>query len=108
MDGNREAYFINLENGTILDTMDGHDWQFRVYATGAEIAELNRFLDENYHAELKTFARAQVPFLEYHKKSPNPEYDQILMRLYEMIYQLGDQEAKNHIEEMNIIDTDKI
>ncbi|NRG47809.1 hydrolase [Bacillus sp. CRN 9] len=108
MESTQNAYYIDIENGTILDTADGHDWQFKVYANGEQIAELNRYMRQNYDADLKTYVRAHVPFMEYHKKSQNPEYDYTMVKLYEMIYKFGDEESRQHINKMGIIDTNKM
>ncbi|MDQ0271447.1 hydrolase [Cytobacillus purgationiresistens] len=108
MESTKKAYYIDIENGTILDTADGHDWQFKIHATGEQAAEISNYMRQNYDADLKTYVRAQIPFLEYHKKSQNPEYDHTMVKLYEMIYKLGDTEAIQHIIKMGIVDTDTI
>ncbi|MCS0790730.1 hydrolase [Cytobacillus pseudoceanisediminis] len=104
MDQTKKTYYIDIENAQIYtEPVEAAEWQFKIFATDEELAQLNEYINENYDADLKTFARAHVPFLEYHKESKNDEYDASMEGIYKMIYDLGDDEARRHIEGMGIL-----
>ncbi|NHM32257.1 hydrolase [Neobacillus terrae] len=97
-----QIYYLDIATGEIM--MDPNwDWTFRLQATDDEIDLLREMLDEEYETDWEAFSRAHVPFLEYHKSSPNNEYDDRMVYIYAMIYKLGDAEAKRHVEEMGIL-----
>ncbi|PLR76843.1 hydrolase [Bacillus sp. V3-13] len=105
MDLNKKTYYVNIENGELLQnaTEPEAEWNFKIYATDEEAARLRELFSENYNADLKTYARAHVPYLEYHRASQNEEYDSTIEQAYAMIYELGDEKAKRHIEGMGIL-----
>ena len=79
-------------------------WQFKIEATDDEIARLREIFDSNYDNSNSDFIRAHIPFLEYHHDPTNDKHDKNLIRIYEMIHQLGDDEAKQHVESMGILE----
>lgn len=97
-----KSYYINIENGEIQQTKQG-EWHFEIFAPEEEAAKLSNYMRQNYNAELKTYVRAHVPYLEPSKKSQNEEYDRTIENIYAMIYKYGDEEAKRHVEKMGII-----
>lgn len=96
----KTAYYIQLANGEIMRTSTASPWNFRIYATDAEIIQLRELFDANYAVEWEGFFRAHVPYVQYHFDRPNDRYDDNLKKVYEMIYELGDEEAKTHIKDM--------
>ncbi|MEK3887675.1 hydrolase [Bacillus sp. FSL K6-3431] len=83
-------------------------WQFKIEATDEEIRKLRAIFDANANNSSADFLRAHIPFREYHNDPTNDIHDNNLLHVYEMIYQLGDEEAKGHIESMGILTNDKI
>ncbi|WP_210364633.1 hydrolase [Bacillus sp. REN3] len=108
MEEQKRKYYLNIESGEVLDEPAEPEGHFTLYATGEEIKHLRESLAENYQADLKTFGRAHIPFKEYHKDKENVEYDNTMKEIYAMIYELGDQEAKNHVLSMGILDESKL
>jgi hypothetical protein len=84
---------------------EGH---FQILATDKEIRQLQELFYENEQADWKTYGRAHIPFLEYHHDPQNDEYDNTMKQIYLMLYQLGNEEAKNHIEKMGIFKNEDI
>lgn len=103
----KKTYYISIGAGEIFSVPDVSPWQFKIEATDNEIAMLRRVFDSNYDNSIDDFLRAHVPALEYHHDPTNDRHDQNLLRVYGMIYQLGDEEAKNHIESMGILNNFK-
>lgn len=104
----KKPFYIDIKNVQIYPEPDEADWQFKIFATDKEIAQLRECIQKTYEADLKTFSRAHIPFLEYHKDSQNEEYDTAMKAIYAMIYKLGDAKTRNHIENMGILNTDRI
>jgi hypothetical protein len=105
MSGNKNTYYIWLPNGQISRNRESSPWNFRIEATDQEITRLREYFDENYSNEIKNFYRAHVPYLQYHFDRENDAYDETLYKVYEMIYELGDEEARSHIDSMGILGT---
>jgi hypothetical protein len=100
----RRTYYIEVASGEITQSQSNSPWNFKIEANDAEIHTLRSYFDENEQAELGNFLRAQIPFKEYHLDKENDIQDEKLKHIYQLIYHLGDQEAKQHIESMGILD----
>lgn len=103
MEEQKKTYYIDIGSGEISRSATSSTWNFKIQANDQEITELRRLFDQNYSNEWKNFFRAHVPYVEYHLDSDNHAYDSIIQQIYAEIYKLGDEEARNHIESMNIL-----
>ncbi|MEH7124188.1 hydrolase [Bacillus sp. JJ1773] len=103
----KKTYYIKVNTGEITKSVTDSAWDFKIEATDEEIISLREFFDNNYSMEWKNFYRAHIPFMEYHNDKENDAYDDTLRKVYGMIYQLGDEEAKSHIASMGILDEDQ-
>ena len=100
----KKTYYIKVNSGEITQSATDSAWDFKIEATDEEIISLREYFDHNYSTEWKNFFRAHIPFVEYHNDKDNDAYDETIRKVYGMIYQLGDEEAKSHIESMGILD----
>ncbi|MED1203103.1 hydrolase [Heyndrickxia acidicola] len=103
MEDEKKVYFIEIASGEISRRSTDSPWNFQIEATDDEITQLREVFQQNYEAEWEGFFRAHVPFIEYHYDRVNDVYDQNMMKAYSMIYNLGNLEAKKHIENMGIL-----
>ena len=99
----KKTYYIAIASGEISQSATSSPWDFKIEASQNEIQELRLYFDKIDSTGWKNFFRAHIPFLEYHHDKENDEYDEILIQIYNKVYQLGDQEARNTIEEMGIL-----
>lgn len=99
----RKTYYIWLANGEIFQDSECSPWNFKIEATDDEIMQLREYFNHNYSMEEANFYRSHVPYIEYHYDRENDEYDRTLQKIYQMIYELGDEEAKQHIESIGIL-----
>ncbi|MFD2446518.1 hydrolase [Bacillus sp. CGMCC 1.16607] len=99
----KKTYYVSVGTGEISQSATGSTWNYKIEATDDEIIKLREYFDSNYSTEWINFFRAHVPFLEYHHDRSNDKYDETLKEVYGMLHQLGDQEAKAHIESMGIL-----
>ncbi|MBS4175931.1 hydrolase [Lederbergia citrea] len=99
----KKTYYISVGAGEIMTTANDSPWQFKIEATDDEITRLREIFDSNYDNSIDDFLRAHIPFIEYHNDPTNDQHDENLIRIYEMIHRLGDEEARNHVENMGIL-----
>ena len=99
----KKTYYINVGSGEISQSPTASTWNYKIEATNEEITELRDLFNQNYSTEWKNFFRAHTPYVQYHYDRENDDYDKTEEKIFSMLYQLGDQEVKNHIESMNIL-----
>lgn len=100
----KKTYYIAVGSGEISQVKSGSTWEYKIEATDEQIHQLRKLFDSNYASEVEGFLRAHVPFVEYHFDSSNDKYDTNMLKVFQMIYQLGDQEAKDFIQSQGILD----
>ncbi|MBY0146496.1 hydrolase [Neobacillus niacini] len=103
MEEQKKTYYIDVGHGQISQSPTASAWSFKIQANDEEITQLRELFDQNYSTEWKNFFRAHVPYVQYHHDRENDSYDSTIDQVYGMIYNLGDEEAKNHIRSMNIL-----
>jgi len=103
MDEQKKTYYIDVGTGEISRSAESSTWSYKIHATDEEITELRELFEQNYSNEMGTFIRSHIPFKEYHHDRSNDAYDSTIQQVYSMIHKLGDEEAKTHIEDMNIL-----
>ncbi|WP_066063249.1 hydrolase [Neobacillus soli] len=99
----KKTYYVDVGTGEISQSATGSSWNYKILADDGEVAQLRELFNQNYSNEMKTFVRAHIPYLEYHHDKPNDAYDSTIQQVYGMLHNLGDEEAKTHIESMNIL-----
>ena len=103
MDQQKKTYYISVAQGEISQVSTASSWDYKIEATDEEITQLREYFDQNYSSEVQGFLRAHVPIMEYHNDSTNDAYDETMKKIYTMLYELGDNEAKEHIKSQGII-----
>ncbi|SFB18343.1 MULTISPECIES: hydrolase [unclassified Bacillus (in: firmicutes)] len=107
MSEKKKTYYINIGSGEIMQSATSSTWNFKIEANDEEIIQLREYFDQNYSTEWQNFFRAHVPYVQYHYDRENDAYDETLKKVYGMIYDLGDEEAKQHISSIGILSEDK-
>lgn len=108
MEQEKKTYYITVGSGEITQSRTDSAWDFKIEATDDEIIALRELFDQNYSTEWQNFFRAHVPYVQYHHDRENDAYDDTITQVYKMIYELGDSEAKSHIESMGILNGNSI
>ncbi|NMD72136.1 hydrolase [Bacillus sp. DNRA2] len=103
LDQTKKPYYIALASGQIMKTATDSPWDFKIEADDDEITKLREYFDQNYSTEWQSFIRAHVPYVQYHYDRENDAYDETLVQIYKMIYELGDEEAKQHIRSIGVV-----
>lgn len=100
----KTTYYVNISAGEILMDKDVSPWQYQIEAAESEVEELRLLFDGIEENSMDDFLRAQTPFREYHDSPSNDIYDDKMKKIFEKIYQLGNEEAKEHIREIGVIE----
>lgn len=103
---NKKTYYIDIGSGSISQSRSSSPWSYKIEANDEEIILLREYFDQNYSTEWKNFFRAHVPYLQYHYDRENDDYDETMVKIYKLIYELGDIEAKQHIVTMGLLPED--
>ncbi|GEL77925.1 hypothetical protein [Tenuibacillus multivorans] len=96
----KRKFYINVEEREISELKAGNNDEFTIYAGPNEIIALREIFEGMEHADMGTFWRSHMPFKEYHRDEDQDEYDHLLLKAYKMIYELGDDQSKQHVEQM--------
>ncbi|MGE8206244.1 hydrolase [Heyndrickxia sp. NPDC080065] len=104
MNQQKNTYYIDIGSGEISRSSTDSPWNYKIEATDEEITRLRQIFDANYDVEVEGFLRAHIPIVEYHHDKPNDDYDKHMIEVYQMIYDLGDEEAKQHIDKIGILE----
>ncbi|MBP3039774.1 hydrolase [Bacillaceae bacterium Marseille-Q3522] len=101
--GMKRTYYISLASGEISTSGTDSDWNMKIEATDEEIKQLRQLFEDNLQAEMGSFVRAHVPYIQYHYDRENDAYDKGMKNIYRLLYELGDEETKRHIESIGIL-----
>jgi hypothetical protein len=100
----KKKYFVNVGSKEISQIPYHDNADFKIQATSEEVRLLRAKMDDMHDAEFTNFLRAHVPIMSYHKDRSNDEYDEGITDAFRMIYELGDEETREHIRSMNVLD----
>jgi hypothetical protein len=102
MEQDKKTYYVDLNSESII-TQPLDSPSFVIYANEREVNVLRAIFEDKHEADLETYVRAHIPYLEYHHDPQNDHYDASQKIIYSIIYLLGNDEAKQHIEQMGIL-----
>jgi hypothetical protein len=99
----KKTYYVSIATGEISQVKTASPWDFQIEATDDEIIQLREYFDQNYSTDWQPFWRTHVPYIQYHYNRENDAYDETLIKIYQLIYKLGNEEAKEHIRSLGIL-----
>lgn len=102
----RKKYFVSVASGEISQVQYGNNDDFTIYATDSEVRDLRAKMDVMQNADFKSFWRAHVPIMPYHKDKANDQYNAGIQEAFQMIYDLGVDQTKADIKSMGVLDAE--
>ncbi|HLR74380.1 MAG TPA: hydrolase [Virgibacillus sp.] len=99
----KKKYYVSIASGEISQIQYQNNDEFIIYATDDEVRMLRAKMDNMHDASIGAFWRAHVPIVPYHNDQPNDDYDENITEALRMIYDLGDEETKSHIQTMGVL-----
>lgn len=99
----RTKYFVSVVSKEISTVIVGNNADFTIYATDDEVRELRNVFNKMDDAEMTTYWRSHIPIVPYHHDVGNDKYDQKITEAFAKIYELGDEAAKQFIDETGML-----
>ncbi|MCF3943488.1 hydrolase [Oceanobacillus alkalisoli] len=99
----KEKYYVNIAEGGISQETEATNATFGIYADNGEIGKLREKMTNMDDANNGSYIRAHSPFFPQDESPENARYDNNLKDLYALLYELGDEETKAHIESIGIL-----
>ena len=100
----RKKYYVNLSTGDITQSNADNNAAYTIFATEQEAGELRSKMEGMHNASFASFFRAHIPIVPYHHDPQNDSYDNYLRDAFHLLYEFGDEHAKQHIESIGILD----
>ena len=79
---------------------DDSPWEYEIEAEPEVLGILDQLFSQKQEWEWRNFLRAHLPYIPYHLDPQNDEVDQRLKKLYALLHEYGNDEAKVLIETM--------
>lgn len=98
----RKTYYVAVGAGQVLEDKEAAAFEFAIKANEAELSELQELFEHSAEAD----EDAIFKFSRWPTVSDRPnlkEYDSEITEIYRMLYRLGTDETKRHIEDMNLL-----
>lgn len=99
----KRKFYVSVNSGEIVEDPTITPWQFEIEATKEEVDKLRDLFDQASSQNMDRFYRLPHPFKGGEVDHELTNYDKTLQEVYRMIYDLGNQEAKDHIEQTDVI-----
>lgn len=99
----KKTYYVSVATHEISQIPYGNNADFKIEATSDDVRILRAKLDNMHNADRGSFWRAHVPIMLYHNDEANDTYDTEITGVFQMLYDLGDEQAQSHIESMGIL-----
>lgn len=99
----KKTYYISVADGEISQSSTASSWNYKIEATDDEIVQLREYFDQIYSSDWQGFYRAHTPYVQYHYDRDNDAIDNTMEQVFSLIHELGDEDAKKHIEEQGLL-----
>jgi hypothetical protein len=100
----RKKYYVTVGSGEIHEDQTASSYEYIIEATEEEAEQLSELFETANSASYHSFWRSHTPYIQYHHDGENDQYDDALKTIYQKIHELGNQEAKKHIETIGMLD----
>lgn len=102
MENDKKRYYISVTHNLIQD-MPNDSTEFEVMMTDGQVTKLRDQMDELIKDDEYTFKRAFVPFKSADHDDATEQFDDKLIGVYAYLHDIGDDETKRMIDELNIL-----
>jgi hypothetical protein len=105
----KKKYYVSIhagpDTGEIRNVKGDSTFDFEIEASEEEVEKIQELFEATQDAAHNSFWRAHVPYIPYHDDKVNDDYDEALVQIYKLLYDLGNTETRNHIESMGILNS---
>jgi len=101
----KTRYYVSVQAKTITINQGDASYELEIDATGQDVERLKQLFNEMDHNDFVSgFRTVSGVSMPYHLDEPNDRYVNNIKDVYRMLHNLGTEETKQHIREMNILD----
>jgi hypothetical protein len=102
--GGRKRFYVSVQAGQILADPEAASYELAINANDEEVARLRELFEElSSMDEAEVWHFARMPYETNHDESLNGSSDEIINRIYRLLYECGTHETKRQIETMEIL-----
>ncbi len=99
----KKTYYVGVASGQITQQPDTTPWEYEIQASDEEIARLRDLFEranrQNFDIAYVVLHPIEGPKEEHDFKN----YDHTLQEIYRMVRELGNEDAKAHIDSIDVI-----
>jgi len=100
----RKPFYVAVGAGQILEDPTAAAYELEILANEEELNRLQELFEELVTwDEAQAFHFSRSPYGTASVERINLGYDNLLVKLYTMLYELGTETTKSHIQSMNFI-----
>lgn len=99
----KKTYYIEVENGLILENQGDTPYELEIEATTDEIRELENLFEKRTDQDFELYVDSHIPNKWDEVESDVQTYNEYLHSIYSIIYKLGVPSTREHIEKNNIL-----
>lgn len=100
----RKSYFVSVQAGQILEDPEAAVYELEIFANEEELSRLREQFEElSSMDEAEVFHFARTPYETDSDEALNGASDEIISRIYRLLYECGTSQTKRHIESMGIM-----
>lgn|GEM_PF-432728 len=101
----RKTYYVAVGGAQILEDPEAAAYELVIRANEEELNRLQELFEELVSwDEAQTFHFAKTPFSSFSTDRINLGYDLLLKRVYTMLYELGTESTRAHIESIAFVE----
>lgn len=99
----KKRYYVSVQARCIMGNQGDAAYELEIDATPEEVEKLMEMFNQLQNADQQTYISMHNHLsIPYHYDSENDVYDYLLKEIYQVIYQMGTDETRNHISSMNL------
>lgn len=99
----KKTYYVNVGTGEVLEDSSALNYEFVISATDEEFDQLMELFEETDNTSQGSYATSWLPWKVYYSNETNQDYDYYLTEIYRTLHRLGNDQTKQHIESMDIL-----
>ena len=105
----KRSYYVSVGTHQVVPKSEDSNYEFEVEATEEEIEQLKELFDQEDKADNMLLGRAKTPYEAFprnvNQEVYNTPYDERLLEIYKLIYNLGAPATRDHIARMEVVVT---
>ncbi|QTH45521.1 hypothetical protein J4772_14540 [Cohnella sp. LGH] len=98
----KQKYYVSVQAKTILPNQGDAAYELEIEAEPEDVRQLLELFEEMESFDNASGFRNLIPGIPYHHDQENDGYDYYLREVYNKLQEVGTDETKKHISQMNL------